>query len=340
MRRPNLFPRVTSALIAAFIGLAALAAASAGNFDLLNYVPANEYHAVVSVSPSKIFSAPLVADLLTNGKARKILARLEVLQNATGINARTDLDAVVLAGNPPNRPDSPREGVAIVRGRWDKTKFLDALAKAPDFTTKKENNQTYYTFTSPRDGKAKALAFLEDKLLAVGPEKAVVAVLNHGASPAGSLAADESMKSLSGEIPSNADFWILVRSPREIVRFPHFRPAAAHLENLAAWGTVGKTLSVEARLTADTPEHAQEMEAALQGLVALGRLQLDNTSGTAARPIDALRPLIDKVKFGVDDRTVKVGAEFTGADLKSIHQARAMFKEGRSRFGFRGRAGH
>jgi len=308
--------------------MASPSVAAPDHFDLLNYVPASDYHAALVIQPSVVFSAPLVADNLEIEEPRRLSARLDGLKKLTGVDARADLDAVVLAGNPPRRHRGQGDGVLLVQGRWDKARILDALSNAPEYAEKQLGGQTCYAFYAPKANGDKALAFLSDTVLVLGNESAVQAVVEQGGVAAGSLAANESFQSMARQIPAGTAFWLLVRSPGEIGPVPQFRPVSANLVSFASWGLLSDTLTVESRLEADTPEHAQEMLDAFQGFRAIGRLQLDNPARGDNRPIDGLKPLIDKVRLTVEDNTVKVSMEFTGEELLSLREARSRIRDG------------
>lgn len=328
MNRSKGTPHVAAGFTAAFVLVAAaVAVASAPEYDLLKNIPASDYHVALVVRPGDLFAAPLIADPLATDAPRRVLAKLEGLKNLTGIDAKTDLDAVVLAGNPPTDRHGEKDGILLVRGRLDKTRLTELVAKAPDYAEKKAGEKSYCVFYSPHEDADRAAAFLDETTLVLGCERCVVAALEHGGALAGSLADEPAMKGLSGVVPSDAGLWILVRSPKDIVHFPKARAAATQVERFAAWVVVKDTVTAETLIVADSAEHARAMGNIVEGFLSLATLRLDAAASEGGRVAEVLKPVVDKVRATVDDVTVKVSVELTGEELMALRQVRERIGE-------------
>lgn len=125
------------------------------------------------------------------------------LEAKTGLNPERDLDQVFLAGGTPG----DGRGVALVVGRFDRARIVGALeTDTKDVTWKSHGGITVYLF---REGSRSpgALAFLDDRSILLGTEKAVSTVLSRYAgapAPANVVIAD-----LLGRVKAGSTFWMV-----------------------------------------------------------------------------------------------------------------------------------
>lgn len=123
------------------------------------------------------------------------------LESKTGLNPERDLDQIFVAGGTPG----DGRGVALVIGRFDRARIAGALeAESKDVTWKSQTGTTVYVF---REGSKSpgALAFLDDRSILLGTEKAVSAALSRQSpAPANAAIAD-----LLGRVKPGSTFWMV-----------------------------------------------------------------------------------------------------------------------------------
>ncbi len=125
------------------------------------------------------------------------------LEAKTGLNPERDLDQIFVAGGTPG----DGRGVALVVGRFDRARIAKALeTETKDVTWKSHGGITVYLF---REGSKSpgALAFLDDRSILLGTEKAVSAAISRYAgapAPANVVMAD-----LLGRVKLGSTFWMV-----------------------------------------------------------------------------------------------------------------------------------
>ena len=127
------------------------------------------------------------------------------LEARTGIQPERDLDQVVIAG----RGGDPGAGVAMVLGRFDRTKLMQAVeAKKDQVTWKSLSGTNVYMFREGSKGAA-AMAFLDDHTLVIGSLAGVEStVASHGGGQAG-LKSNATLIRLLGQVKPGSAFWMV-----------------------------------------------------------------------------------------------------------------------------------
>jgi hypothetical protein len=125
------------------------------------------------------------------------------LESKTGVNPERDVDQVFAAGGTPGEG----RGVALVVGRFDRARIARALEAEPkDVTSKTQDGITVYLF---REGSKSpgALAFLDDRSILLGTERAVSAALSrHPGEPA---PANTAIADLLARVKPGSTFWMV-----------------------------------------------------------------------------------------------------------------------------------
>jgi len=136
------------------------------------------------------------------GDAATRLDAFHELEDKTGLNPERDLDQVYVAGGMPG----DGKGIALVLGRFDRARVAHAIeSETKDVTWKTHEGVTVYVF---REGSKSpgSLAFLDDRSILVGSERAVVAAISRQAAPAPTPAA---LTDLLGRVRPGSTFWMV-----------------------------------------------------------------------------------------------------------------------------------
>lgn len=125
------------------------------------------------------------------------------LEAKTGLDPERDIDQIVVAGAAPG----DGRGVALVVGRFDRARIARAIeTERKDVSWKNHDGTTVYVF---REGSRSpgALAFLDDRSILLGAERAVVGTISRyseARAPANAVIAE-----LLGRVKPGSTFWMV-----------------------------------------------------------------------------------------------------------------------------------
>jgi hypothetical protein len=123
----------------------------------------------------------------------------------TGLNPERDLDQVFVAG----RGGEPGNGVAMVQGRFDRTKLMQLVESRKNEVTWKAVSGTNVYLFKEGSRRAAALAFLDERTLVIGTQAGVEAtVTSHSAGTAG-LKGNPAMLGLLEQVKPGSAFWMV-----------------------------------------------------------------------------------------------------------------------------------
>ena len=227
---------------------------------------------VVGFDVKRLTESPFYKKYALQGARPEAFGDLEA---RTGIKPERDLDQVLLAG----RGSDP--GVAMVLGRFDRTKLMQAVeAKKDEVTWKSLSGTNVYMFREGTKGAA-AMAFLDDHTLVIGSLPGVEAtVASHAGGPAG-LKSNATLIRLLGQVKPGSAFW-MVGDQSLLANLPKTMPGVGgagttmtlpYLESLLVTGELEGAVSLS--VTGETKDEAAAKNLAdiVRGLAALVQLQ-------------------------------------------------------------------
>jgi hypothetical protein len=241
------------------------------------------------------------------------------LEARIGLNPERDIDQVLVAG----RDGDPGAGVAMVFGRFDRTKLSQAVeARKDDVTWKAMGGTNVYLF---KEGsrRAAALAFLDDRTLAIGSQAGVEATVQGHASGAGGLKGNPTLLALLEQVKPGSAFWMvgdqsLLRNLPSAIPVPGGQGGAStsmtlpNLQSLLVTGDLESAVSLSVTGEATDEAAARNLADVVRGFTALIALQ------SAQRP--ELKDLGSAINVSTEGRRVLVNARFSYELLEAVER--------------------
>lgn len=231
------------------------------------------------------------------------------VESRIGLNPERDLDQVVVAGRD---GDPATSGVAMVIGRFDRTKLMQAVeAKKGEVTWKALSGTNVYLF---KEGsrRAAALAFLDDRTVVIGSQAAVEGTVASHSSGAAGLRGNKPLLGLLEQVKPGSAFW-MVGDQTLLKNLPSSIPAPGaqgasnsitlpNLQSLLVTGDLESAVSLS--VTGETTDDAAARNLAdvVRGFVALMALQ--------AQQKPELKDLGSAIQVSTEGRRVLLSARF------------------------------
>jgi hypothetical protein len=231
------------------------------------------------------------------------------VESRIGLNPERDLDQVVVAGR---EGDPATSGVAMVIGRFDRSKLMQAVeAKKGEVTWKSLSGTNVYLF---KEGsrRAAALAFLDDRTLVIGSQAAVEGTVAGHSSGAAGLRGNKQLLGLLEQVKPGSAFWMvgdqtLLRNLPSTLAAPGGQGISnsvtlPNLQSLLVTGDLESAVSLS--VTGETTDDAAARNLAdvVRGFVALMTLQ--------AQQKPELKDLGSAIQVSTEGRRVLLNARF------------------------------
>ena len=229
---------------------------------------------VVGFDVKRLTDSPFYKKYAPQGARPDAFADLEA---RTGLKPERDLDQVLVAG----RAGDPGAGVAMVLGRFDRTKLMQAVeAKKDEVTWKSLSGTNVYMFKEGSKSAA-AMAFLDDHTLVIGSLAGVEStVASHRGESAG-LKGNSTLMRLLGQVKPGSAFW-MVGDQSLLANLPKTLPGVGgagttmtlpNLESLLVTGELEGAVSLS--VTGETRDEAAAKNLAdiVRGFAALVQVQ-------------------------------------------------------------------
>ncbi len=237
------------------------------------------------------------------------------LEAKTGLDPERDLDQIFYAGGVPG----DGRGVALVLGRFDRARIARAIeTERKDVTWKDHEGITVYVF---REGSRSpgAMAFLDDRSILLGAERAVLGVISrHSGAPGSPNAA---MTDLLARVKPGSTFW-MVGDQTLLQSLPKTMPGGGGsssitlpaLKSLVVNGDLDPVLALTVTGDALDAAAAKNLADIVRGLVGLASLQ------ASQKP--ELAQLSSAVSVSTEDSRVLVNARLPYELLDALAPAR------------------
>jgi hypothetical protein len=262
---------------------------------------------VVGFEVKRLVDSPFYKKYSKQGARPEAFSELEA---KTGIVPERDLEQVFVVG----REGNADSGLAMVLGRFDRTKLMQAVeAKKDRVTWKAVAGNNVYLFSEGAKKGAAALAFLDDRTIVMGSQAGVEAtVANHAGSKAG-LGTNAELLRLLEQVKPGSAFW-MVGDQSLLANLPKAVPnpsggggsgssvALPNLKSLLVTGELEGALSLS--VTGETTDEAAAKNLAdlVRGFAALLQMQ------AAQKP--ELKDLASAISVTTDGPRVLLSARF------------------------------
>lgn len=242
-------------------------------------------------------------------------ARVQLLENLSGIDLREDLHSLTVSGI----DNQDREAVAQIRGSFERDRLTTLLAASEGHRVTTYGEHQLHHWTDPKKQQPQHGTLIGDGLALVsGSESALKASLDTIGGKADSLADAGTFADLA-----DLDAAIIVGGATALDGWKDLRPNAAMLRQVQSLrlvvDQVGTDLSLAATVTAKEEAKAQQLQQVLQGLLALYVL------GEQQAVDPAMQQLIQSLQVARDGSVVTVTTQVPVSDLRRLaeaHQAR------------------
>jgi hypothetical protein len=274
---------------------------------------------VVGFDVKRLTASPFYKKYAPQGARPDAFGELEA---RTGLQPERDLDQVLVAG----RQGDPGAGVAMVLGRFDRTKLMQAIeAKKDEVTWKSLSGTNVYMFRENTKGAA-AMAFLDDHTLVIGSLAGVEStVASHGGGQAG-LKSNSTLIRLLEQVKPGSAFW-MVGDQSLLANLPKTMPGVGgagttmtlpNLQSLLVTGELESAVSLS--VTGETTDEAAAKNLAdvVRGFAALVQLQ------AAQKP--EWKELGSAINISTEANKVLLSARFSYDLLDALQPNRAAAK--------------
>jgi hypothetical protein len=235
-----------------------------------------------------------------------------------GLNPERDLDQVLVAGQDGNTGT----GVAMVLGRFDRTKLMRMVEARKDEVTWKALSGTNVYLFKEGSRRAAALAFLDDRTLVIGTQAGVEATVASHTSGAAGLKGNKALLGLLEQVKPGSAFW-MVGDQSLLKNLPNAIPAPQggsgsvtlpNLQSLLVTGDLESAVSVS--VTGETTDEAAAKNLAdiVRGFAAFMVMQ------AAQKP--ELKDLGSAIKVSTEGRRVLLSARFPYEMLDALEGQR------------------
>ncbi len=235
-----------------------------------------------------------------------------------GLNPERDLDQVLVAGQEGNTGT----GVAMVLGRFDRTKLMRMVEARKDEVTWKALSGTNVYLFKEGSRRAAALAFLDDRTLVIGTQAGVEATVASHTSGAAGLKGNKALLGLLEQVKPGSAFW-MVGDQSLLKNLPNAIPAPQggsgsvtlpNLQSLLVTGDLESAVSVS--VTGETTDEAAAKNLAdiVRGFAAFMVMQ------AAQKP--ELKDLGSAINVSTEGRRVLLSARFPYEMLDALEGQR------------------
>jgi hypothetical protein len=244
------------------------------------------------------------------------------MEAKTGINPERDVDAIYMAGRKgAGKVRGDGNGVVIVTGTFDRYKIQRAIETAHKGVTSLSYQGTpLYLFNEDSGkGHAGAVAFLDDRTLAMGSRLSVEQTIAAKATGQSGLRGNAAMTALLETVRPGSTFW-MVGDQSVLSQMPKGLPGPGGegageiglppLKTVVVTGDLDPVLSFEATGEASDATAAQNLADVVRGFVAMASLQ------AAQKP--ELKQLVSAVSITTDANRVRVAGRFPYELLETL----------------------
>ena len=291
--------------VAAVIALGGVGMGAAGPADLLKIAPPT-HEAFIYVDVAQMRTTKLYQDLEKDLLNESVRAGLAEFEQFTGMRLPDDLDIAAASG----KIAQETKGCIYLGGRMDRQRIEAVLSANPGYTEISKPSGKIIGFLDEGKGTMSYLSFLRDDLVVVGQKEAVEASVDAAGGQSPSLADNAKVEAQIAGAGTDPMVLILALRPQslppDLIGVPIIQNIQSGLLTLVSGPT---TMTVSARLEAESPEMAATWLEAIRGLIAIGQLQQKSLK---------LAEVAQHASAAQDGKTVAVRLEFNAAKAGEV----------------------
>ncbi len=288
---------------------------------------------VAYVDVRKILYSP-VYKAFENEHGDKFTTQLQEMIRTTGIDPRNDIDSVAFCSSP-SPAGSGTVRLAIVSGRFDREKLTSLI------TVRGKAESTAYKGTaiygrpqesSPSGEKTtggEAVCFLDGNRILFGHREAIQSVVDISRGEHAGVASKPAFLAMLNQTSTEGSFWVVgtdmsflkqfqvrgavdkttgLRTERSLI------PSLPPVENFLLQGDLGNVISVSMQTRCKDEKTAQNVNDFLRGMIALGKLTVEQKPELAG--------VMEDIQVSLNQTTVSVRIQMPFEDLKKLHDLR------------------
>lgn len=254
-------------VLAASVGQRAIAS---GPADFLRIAPAtHEVFAYFDVAQMR--TTTLYEKIKNDLLGPDVQGGLAAFEQFTGMRLPDDLNAVAASGR---IEDGQNQGCVYINGRMDRMRLETILSMNPGYTEIPQPAGKVIGFLDEGKGTMSYLSFLKDDLVVIGQKEPVEAAVDTYGGERDSMAENATIKTLLGDAGTSPLVMVIARRPAVLPPNIEKVPVLPDIQTALLTLVGGKeTMTVRARLVAQSREMAGRWLDIARGLIALGQVQ-------------------------------------------------------------------
>lgn len=254
----------------------------------LSWAPADSEF-IASVNIRQIADSALTQRILREKGGEKFDAILQVLKGLTGMDLLKDLDRAAIWG----RIDDNDSVVLLFQGRYNQETLTTLLKVNPKYQATQRSGITMHEWFDEKEKRMKYGAFLPDGSVVIcnQPQGLDAVIGAHADASRGFLGTPKAK-----QIPSDSDSqaaWAMILRPNRALPNGKFKDTLQAESALATLTLKPEIVTVSLNVKTTTSEAAQGWLDMAKGLIALGRLQQDNTGFRKLSEVSQVSPASD-----------------------------------------------
>lgn len=284
---------------------------------------------VAFVDIRKILYSP-VYKTFENEHGDKFTSELQEFIRLTGMDPRNDLESIAFASFP-GPEGSGNVPVAVISGRFNKEKINALITSKVNPDISQYKGITLYskreTVTPNEKGSGtEVVGFLDDTKMLFGKRAAIEAVVDATKGERAGVVANPAFVRLLNQTSTDGTFWVVGTDVNFLNRFrpqpskeakgkapsQSIFPSVPPIENFIIHGDLGSMISLTLRTECSNEKSAQNVNDFLRGIIALGKLTLEQRPEMAG--------ILGDIQVQMDKKLVSLTIQMPFEDLKKLHE--------------------
>lgn len=285
----------------------AFGAATTNAAEPLESFAPEDFDLTIRVNVRELFDNPDLQDLRSRLIGFQGEQFIDQIAEYTGVDLRADIDTIVLAGYYDKA--RKKDGVAILRGRWNESDLLAFLEMNEAYERGPVGGEVIHGYWDEKDMRMKYVYFVDIDVMAIGPFEPIKAMAESVDRPGRRFIDHPTVKRLVEAVPPDAlAAFVGLRPPKPAKdRFGQMLLDSVDAAGLVLDAKEGFGLSLTlATADAETARAGREI---LEGLVAVGRLMKE-------RP--AVGRLAKQIEVRAEGADVTAGLRFQQNELEDL----------------------
>ena len=236
---------------------------------LESYVPA-QYDLTIRVNVRKALSDPVLEPLRAMVMKPGTNQFVDGITSLTGVNLRTDVDTIVLAGYADK--SRKKDGLLLCEGRFAKDSLVAFFKGLGQYEAIPQGNVTIHGYWSAQDNEVRYAAFLTDNVIVMGRREAVKSAVGVRDTVESRLAGNPAYASRLAAVPADALIALVALSPAGKAGAAKAEPLMRSIAAVRMSVAVDQQVHVAANFSMAGADVAKLAEQVVRGALALPQL--------------------------------------------------------------------